>query len=157
METNFRNYALSSNIQAHTNLFDEKVMYMIQSVNLPGISMSHIEVPSKFGMLPVQNDVNTYDAITMSIMLDEKLEIYSSLIKIAQTYQVPGHSKNIIDEPRTLYLHVYNNNNKKLFSLLFHDVLLSNIGGVDYTHNSPNTELSIPVTLKYSYFEPVEL
>lgn len=153
---NLNNLALSSNIQCYSTALSPTTNYMIQSVNLPGIQLSNIDVNTKYGKIPFQSDVIEYEQLSFNVLVDEKLQVYLDLMNIAQQSQIPGTAENTLlnnDEEQLLHLLVFDNNNNKLFELQFHNILLDTIGNLEYQSNDNNSSLVLNIVIKYSYFK----
>lgn len=151
---NHRNYAHSSNIQLTTRLFEnEDTTYYIQGVNLPGINNGNIQLSTQFGQLQVVGDVSEYETLTLSIIMDEELDVYQTIIKYCQNIHQPGTLINAIPEHKDITLTLLNNNNKVLFRIKFYNCYLESISGINYTFNTPNSELTTELLIKYNYFE----
>lgn len=155
---NYRNYAHNSNTQLVTRLFeDDDITYYIQTVKLPGVKNGGITLTTQYGQLQVLGDTNEYETLTLSLILDEDLDVYKTLLKYCQNIQVPGTIQNNDPLNKEMVLIMYNNNNKELLKIRFKNCYLDSIGDLDYTFVSgENEELVIQCVIRYNYMEIVD-
>ena len=54
-----------------------------------------------------------------------------------------------------VYIHIYNSRNRNIFSVKFHNVILSNVGELSFTttdNSSAGLTMTSTATFKYSYY-----
>ena len=121
---NTRNFTHNSNFLFTTNLFGEETTYNLQTVNLPGISFSNVQLSKSSIMGNLQGDTPTYSPLNLSFIVDEELKIWKEFINIAQKMRDPYPSEaeeikkygyiEIHDDNSKLYcttINIYSQNN----------------------------------------------
>lgn len=76
--------------------------FNVQRINLPGISLSSLEVPNPFSLIPVGGKVR-YEELSVSFLVDEDLnnylEIYNWMVGVGFPREFPQH-KALSDQPK---------------------------------------------------------
>jgi len=146
-----RNFTHNSNFTFQTNLFGEDSNYGIQSVQLPGLSFSHIEISRHSIMGGIQGDTINYNNLSLDLIIDEELKIWKDMVQKLQEMRSPdsGTSKQIEEFG---YLEIHDDNTKKVLKLEFKGMMLESIGDMNYNTTSEDEVLTLNVTIKYDYF-----
>ena len=148
---NSRNLSHSSNFLFSTSIFGTETIYNIQNCNLPGISFSHINVSKSSTKGFVQADTPDYNQLNITIILDENMEIWKSIIKSIQTMREPYES--IADDVKSnAWLEIHDDNSSTVVKLEFIDARIESISDVLYTTTDDDEILTVDVTIDYDFF-----
>jgi hypothetical protein len=133
------------------------VVYSLQTVNLPSISLSGTLVPSPVLDYPIPGDKITFGTLSFSFIVDEDLTnyiaLYNWMIEIAglKRDEKPVHS-DVQSATSDGTLTILTNNKNPITSVRYVDCFPSNISDIQY--NSTTTDVvTVDVTMEYSYWE----
>ena len=157
-----------------------KVEFFTVSANVPSINLGDAIFPTPFKDIPVMGDKLTYDNLSISFIVDEYLENYTSLHEwitaigfpksrtqfkdfrantsnVAQATQ--GTSLDIGDvQPATsanalfsdAYLMILSNKNNPIVEITFHNMYPITLGALEYSQGAADVEY-LTVTADFSY------
>jgi hypothetical protein len=149
---NQRNFALDSNSRFGCTLFSNETLYAIQSFLIPGISFSPQKIQKRGVSLSISPDSITYDDLTISLIMDSKLTIWKEIVNKAHEMKDPTSdvNKQINSEA---WIEVYNSNSGHLFNVRFFNVVLLDIGPLQYTSMGNDDEQTLDLTFSFSHFK----
>jgi len=153
---NLRNFTHTSNFTFQTNLFtEEETAYSVQEAPLPGLSFSHIQTSRNAVFGNIQGDTITYNDLTLSFIMDEKLtiwkEIVGKMIKMRDPNQVTAEQIE-----KYGYLEIHDDNSKEVLKLEFVNCMIESIDDLQYSTTSEDEIITCSVTIKYDYYNIVE-
>lgn len=124
--------------------------YYLQQMNLPGISMSDINMKTKIRNQFIVGGDLEFDPITLKLLIDEDFSNYLALVDELKTYKdtVTG-----IINPKQFNSTMFITSNKgnPIIEFYFEDCMITNIDDQDFDDGSENDDvLSVNVTIKYS-------
>ena len=125
--------------------------YFSTAVNLPGISLSPVEVPYKGVNLGMTGDRLTFEDFSITFNITENLEnyieIYNWMVNIIQAKDSEGYK---YDE-RLLILTSHNNVAKEIS---FQEIFPTSLSSIEFNAQSGSLEyVQATVTFKYTLFE----
>ena len=153
---NFRNIGLNSNAVFRTALFSDdlkennNITYFISSFKLPNIELEGQEIRTHTGKITLPGEVALFNPCTISLIVDEKLEVYKKFFELLNKYNKVGTSAGcgrIADS----WIEVFDSKNHYLFRIVFHNSKLDSIGEFTYS-NGDNQILTLDIVLKFDYF-----
>jgi len=151
MSQNIRNFSHTSNFIFTTTLFGEETTYALQSVNLPGISFSHITTSKSAVMFNLEGDTPTYSPLSAAFIVDENLETWRELTAIAQKMRNPETSEGALIE-KMAHLEIHDDNSNLVIKLEFHGIMLESIGDLAFGTTSEDEILSLDIGMVYDYY-----
>jgi len=142
---------------------------MVQSVELPGISLGIAPMSTSVHDFPVPGETLTYDDLTCTFVVDEKMSNYSAIYdwmfgmgfprNHEQYSALMRNSKNSasLSELAKGYtdgiLHVLGNDQLPIIQAHFVDCFPTRLSGLQFSSNNSDSEPIIAnVTFAYSYF-----
>jgi len=154
--SNLRNFTHTSNFVFQTNLFtEEETAYSIQEAPLPGLAFSHIQTSRNAVLGNIQGDTITYNDLTLSFIMDEKLtiwkEIVGKMIKMRDPNQITAEQIE-----KYGYLEIHDDNSKEVLKLEFINCMIESIDDLQYSTTSEDEIITCSVTIKYDYYNIVE-
>jgi len=153
---NNRNFTHNSNFIFQTNLFNkEETIYSIQECNLPGISFSHIQINKSSVTGNFQGDTATYNDLSLTLIVDEKLTIWKDIVKTLQKMRdpYPSEAEEIVEYS---YLEIHDDNSNLVVKLEFVDCLIESIGDLIYNTTEEDEIMTCEVSIKYDYYNIIE-
>lgn len=152
------------------------VNYFCQNVSIPSISLSVVQAPTPFAILPRPGDRLTYDPLTITFKVDENLVNYFEIQSwleglghpesLAQTKDLSnamrasnigigtrplGHFSSFVSDATLSLLTNHKNHNKTIF---FHDCFPTSLSQLDFISTNPTLEyLEASVTFMYSRYK----
>jgi len=142
------------------------------SVSLPGVSLGRYDQGTRLATIPRVGDNLTFDDITFTFLVDEKLqnyqEIFNWMVNIGfPSNHVQFNAKDRVDKVdrggelslySDLHIAVLSNKNNPVVRLTFHDAWPVSLGGLEYTSQDTDAAyLNADVTFAYSYYEFLNL
>ena len=148
---NVRSNALNTNSLFTTTLFTPDTAYHIQDANIPGISITHPQETTRVGIVNFQGNIITYNELSVKLLVDEDLLAWKEIVKIFQTYHVPGTSDclPIVGES---FMEIFDSKSNYLFKICFHNCYLHSLGDLSYTTTDDNNLVILDVVLVYDYY-----
>lgn len=149
---NANNIAQKTNFILGTSKLPKSV-YMVQSVSIPEISVSHpSSIGGRFGVaMKLGADSSEYSDVSFDIILDEDLETFREVLEVMQR-QVHPDDGVFEDTDWEFWLQVNNNKGHPLFRIDFIHSRLTSIGDIslDSTDDGINT---MSLTISYDWYE----
>ena len=151
MANNLRNFSHTSNFIFGTNLFGEEATYLLQSVNLPGMSMSHVQVNHRSIMGNIQGDTTTFNDLSLEFIVDEELVLWK---------QIANHFKKMREQDKGTgdlineyaWLEIHDDNSRKVLKLDFHGALFESFDDLIFNTTSDDDVLTLSGSMKYDYY-----
>jgi len=148
---NIRNFSHTSNFFFSTTLFGEQTTYRLQSVNLPGLSFSHIQTSKSSVLGNLEGDTIIYSPLSMNFIIDENLDTWRELVSTAQKMRNPVDSTGELIEKYAI-LEIHDDNSNKILTLDFKGVMLESIGDLEFNTTSEDDILTLDVNVVYDYY-----
>lgn len=143
------------------------LVFFIQSINLPSLSLSTIVTPSPYVQIPKPGGLITFEQLTVNFILDEDLqswfEIYNwmmnlgnpeTLNKIGSLTRDPGKINSITSDASLLIKTNANNSNIKI---TYYDIFPTDLASVQLTSTEGQDFLTSSVTFTYTYYKAEKL
>jgi len=152
---NKRNLATSTNIVFGSTLLDSEEYY-IRETTLPGITFTSPEVyapNSPFHTsVQVEPDTVQYDPLEVTLLVDEDLEIWKTVINKSKMACNGDLNTELKDRSRSWILIKDSNGNTRK-KIVFRDCVITMIGSLDYSSADNDDLLTLPLTITYSEFD----
>ena len=135
--------------------------YFCQSINLPGVSSSEIEVSTPFSSTYRHPSKLSYDSFSISFLVDEDLKVWEETYKWIVSLTRPESFSQYIkynDRNASPYqdgmLTVNTNANIPNIRIKFRNVFPVSLSGIQFgTTNSADTTPTADLTFRYDLFE----
>lgn len=135
--------------------------YFCQSVNLPGVTASEIEVSTPFSSVYRHPTKMTYESFTISFLIDEDIRVWEETYKWMVSLTRPESNKQYVrynDKEASPYqdgvLTVNTNSNLPNLRIKFKNVFPIALGGIQFsTVDSADTTPTADLTFRYDIFE----
>lgn len=134
------------------------LMYFIQSVSLPSVSMGEISVPTPFSETYRHGDKLVYDPLTLTFLIDEDLKVWEETYNWMRGLTFPHDHQEYRNQKRShLYsdatLEFVTNSYARNFRIKFTDCFPTSLSGVDlsFQENAAVTPTAT-VTFRYGTF-----
>lgn len=149
---NLNNFAQPSNYTAGSGELKLTELYLT-SVNIPGITMNHPELGGRSGVHLIQGgDTLVYNSLSFELHIDEDFKIYHEFMdKIMNT--VNPESGSYAPVEFDFWVNINNSKGHSLFKLEFFSCRIESIGDIQLDTKSDETELVLPVEIKYMYYK----
>ncbi len=134
--------------------------YFCQNVNLPGVTSNDIEVPNPFASTYRHPTKMSFDAFTITFLVDEDLKVWEETFKwIVSLTRPESYSQYIksLNPDASPYqdglLTINTNANISNIRIKFRNVFPVSLGGIQFsTMNSADTTPTADVTFRYDIF-----
>ena len=149
-----RNFTHNSNYFFGSTLFGEDTSYAIQEVNLPGLSINSVDISRRGIMGHMSGDTLTYNDLSISLIMDEKLLIWKELVEALQDKVDPKKAQGDIsnNSQKMAWMIIQDDNAKEILKLNFYGVSLGGIEDMQYSSNTEDEIITCPIVVKYDYF-----
>jgi len=135
--------------------------YFCQNVNLPGVTSNEIEVPNPFASAYRHPTKMSFEAFTITFLVDEDLKVWEETFKwIVSLTRPESYSQYIksINADASPYqdglLTINTNANISNIRIKFRNVFPVSLGGIQFsTMNSADTTPTADVTFRYDIFD----
>lgn len=154
---NFRNFGLNSNTVLRTMLFsddtkeNQDAFYYVTSFTLPSIDLEGQEIRTGIGKLTLPGEVALFNSVTITLLMDEKFDLYKKLFTLLNKYNRVGTNVGC-GRIAESWIELYDSKNNYICRLLFHNSKLDQIGEINYS-NTDNQVNTINIVLKFDYME----
>ena len=149
---NQKNFSHDSNSFFMMSCFGRNITTFVQRVNLPGISLSNIELAKLGQKFYAQADTPTYNNLAVSLLLDDNLYLWREMIQFFQHMVKEGHGAMGYGE-FTSTLMIFNERDRNIFNINFYNCLVNSIADVSYDFTSDDQILVTDLDISYSYFD----
>lgn len=137
----------------------EDVSFNVTEFAIPSISLPTPEQVTPFSNIPLHSDKPIFDDLNITYIVDEQLKNWLSLYNTAIGHSYPINYENrcnvAMPHDTDVYIHIYNSRNRNIFSVKFHNVILTNVGELSFTttdNSSAGLTMTSTATFKYSYY-----
>ena len=135
--------------------------YFCQSINLPGVTSNEIEVPTPFSNTYRHPTKVSYDAFSISFLIDEDIKVWEETYKWIVSLTRPESNKQYVryDNREASPYHdgvltLNTNANIPNLRIKFKNVFPVSLGGIQFsTMDSADTTPTADVTFRYDLFE----
>lgn len=146
------NFAQNSNYSIGISFLGDENVFYAQSVTLPGFNFTSQELAGSGGSkVLLGGDSITYDACSVNIILDEKLNVYKEIIKYIIKLIDPVSGKFSNDE-FNVWITLKDNLGADLITIEYYGCRLESVAGLDYSSVSEDEEILLPLTFKFDEF-----
>jgi hypothetical protein len=147
------------------------VTYFCNSVNLPGISLTEIPMPTPFVELYLPGEKAVYDTLNITFLVDEDLRSWTELHDWIRGATFPTNFEEYVNLARTnpspnirsiqqrppvysdAMLTIYTNKNNPNFRVKFVDLFPTNVGSLSFASgDSAENIITADATFRFSYF-----
>lgn len=138
------------------------VVFFLQGINIPNISLGTTITQTPFVQIPKPSNTLTFEPLNVNYIIDENMEswfeIYNwmtnlgnpeSLNKLGTLTQVPGKNNSVTSDA-TLFIKTNSNNSNIKFT--FHDIFPTELNGVQLTSTEGQEFLTSTITFSYTYY-----
>lgn len=158
----FVNYLYDSSFQTVITGF-ENIDLNVQSINIPGLTNSSINMPNGLVHVKTRGNNIVYDPLTLNFLVDENLENYFSIYewflkigypeKQSQFASLATGDKRRYDDRRDISVIILNNKSNPIKIFKFVEAFPTDIGSLDFNTIQPKPgPMSVNVSFAYSYF-----
>jgi len=139
------------------------VVFFLQSINIPTITLGTVVTQTPFIQIPKPSTTLTFEQLTVNYIIDENMEswfeIYNWMMNLGnpETYDKLGNltrekgRSNSITSDATLLIKT--NSNNANIKITFHDIFPTDLNGVELTSREGQDFLTSSVTFAYSYYK----
>jgi len=149
--SNVRNFSHTSNFLFTGTLFGEETTYKLQSINLPGVSFSHPQLAGSSVLGWAQGDTAVYNAVNMSFIMDENLELWKEIHRYLVKMRDPETSFGELNEKQG-YLEIHDDNSNLVLKLRFVNMVIESISDLDFSTIQEDEIMTLEVTALYDYY-----
>ena len=141
--------------------------FLVQSVNLPGLSLLSTSINTPFSAVSIPGNQITFSSLTLSFIVDEDMESWLELYNwIVQLGNPKGYNKvgTLTGKPgsvtsttsdATLFIKSNSNNSNLRFD--FVDVYPTDLGEMSFTTTNNQEFVTSTVTFNYGYYEATSI
>tara|TARA_B100000780_G_C21123425_1_gene455296 strand:- start:4103 stop:4618 length:516 start_codon:yes stop_codon:yes gene_type:complete len=157
-----------------------KVQFFTTAANIPGLSLSSLEMQTPYKEIPIVGDRLTYESLTVSFIVDEYLENYTELHNWLVGIGFPENRQQFTDfrsnksntsvagaggnndigvvgkttADKSMYsdatLTILSNKNNPLLEVRFSDMFPVSLSGLDYNQNVTDVEY-LTASIEFRY------
>lgn len=137
--------------------------FLVQSVNLPSITLQSTQVNTPFTALKVPGNIIVYNTMTLTFMIDEDMEswyeIYDWITQLGnpKSFDKRGTLIGSRGSNEDIYsdgtLTVNTNSNNPNWKITFTDMYPTDIGEVQFSTTESQEFLTSTVSFDYTYYE----
>lgn len=149
---NTRNFTHQSNIFFGCTLFGRDFTAFVQRVSLPGMSFSNIEMSKMAVKFYAPGDTPTYNPLSLDLLVDSELRIWREIIQNFQIMTKQGVGDNTYKDFDS-FIHIFNEKDESVVKIDYKHCLLESIGDLEFDSSSEDPEITMSLTINYSYFE----
>lgn len=142
------NFNLNTNVVFGTNLFGTETIYNIQSVNLPGLTVGIDNIPSRYDALHAKKSNNSldYNPLTMTIICDEQMRVWTELIKSIIKYREYNGNQG------DAWINITDSTGKTVLYIKYHNIIPVAVSDLEYSTTGANDELIFEFQVEYDYY-----
>lgn len=137
-------------------MFGESTIYSVQKVNIPSISVAHVQNSSGAGSFFLPGNIIEFEHLQLNLLVDENLEVWVSLYDYLSNYHKISTSDSFCTQNEISWVEIYDNRNNYLFKIEFNNCFLQSIGSLEYSHDEDDKYFSLPITIVYDYFNIIK-
>jgi hypothetical protein len=149
------NYSLDSNIIFSSPLLGDDITFTIQSVNLPGLNIDIIKQPSRQQVLnpTITTEHLNFNPLELTLILDEDMKNWMEMIKVMIKSKEEAEYMDYHDGT----LKIKGNNGKHIMTLVYTNIVISDISDMQFSTTGENTEQTFNVTIHYDWYDIKEV
>lgn len=141
--------------------------FLVQSVNLPGISLGFTEIPTQATFVRVPGTIVNFSQVTLSFIIDEGMnswhEIYSWMTRLGNPETSAKHigfsdspgGDNYVTSDATLL--VKTNSNNPSWKVEFYDMFPIDLGEINFNTTETQEFVTSTATFTYSHYKLTSL
>jgi len=133
------------------------VMFHLQNVTLPSMTISEIDLPNPMVEMMIASSGISYDNLSISFMVDEGFynwqEIYDWMKDI--WHPENGSTGDIRDQVSEAYLHILSNNGNPIREIIFHNCWPTVLSAIEMTTMAEAEPIVCDVDISYTHFTMV--
>ncbi len=139
------------------------VVFFLQSVNIPNITLGTVVTPNPYVQLQTPSNQLIFESLTLNYIVDENMEswfeIYNWMMnlgnpestnKIGSLTRTPGARNSITSDASLL---IKTNSNNSNIKITFFDIFPTDLGGIQLTSTEGQDFLSSTITFTYNYYK----
>lgn len=148
-----RNFLQPNGFKLSLEIFP-KVSFYCQTANIPGISLTEINIPTPYRDYPVPGTETLYEDFRLSFLVDEDFQNYSSIHKwLRETGLALGPDSTTDPKVSKGYLEILNSNLKPSFTVDFDDMWPISLSTLDFSAAVTDIDYFVAeVTFKYTIY-----
>jgi len=139
------------------------VIYFMQEINLPGMSMGNATQPTPFVDMPIYGDKIQFGDLTLSFAVDEDMknykEIWNWIVEVGFPQSFDQHKdlrKNA--HMSDMLLMILNSNYNPQHYIMFRAAFPTSIGDLQFNVKDQDTQVqTCSVTFKYAYYQFLDM
>jgi hypothetical protein len=139
------------------------IEFFSQSVQHPSVSLDAVPQPiPRITSIPQPGDALSFTDLSVIMLLDEDLnsykEMYSWMVRLVQTnYKGPDARVTEGTPPSTadIIVTALTSHNNSNVQFKYYDCLPTSLGDISLESTTTETQLTVPITFRFSYFEIV--
>lgn len=138
------------------------VVFFLQGINIPNITLGNTTTQSPFGQISKPSNTLTFEQLTVNYIIDENMEswfeIYNwmlnlgnpeSMNKLGTLSKTAGKSNSITSDATLL---IKTNSNNSNIKFTFHDIFPTDLNGVQLISTEGQDFLTSTITFAYTYY-----
>lgn len=148
------------------------VTFYVQQVGIPGVSLPAVGVSNPFADVPLPGDKLTYEPLTISYLVDSKLQNYFAVFRWIQGLGFPEDNTQFpnllastdfnkapqgteyVKSTSDAFLAITDAMGNVVLTYMFHDLVPTSLGGLEFDATTADTPVgAIQATFSYSTFD----
>jgi len=128
--------------------------FFIQKIQIPGITIGSAIQATRFGDQPLPGDKIAYNALNLSIIVDEDLQVLKE-IKSWINENAPTDTGNYDYNMSDIVLNILNNNDKENIQILFKNCFIEQMNDIqiDTTNQDPSNPYILDCLIRYGTWD----
>lgn len=132
---------------------EERIEFMIQECNIPGLNLGEMLVPHMSQNQQRPGDNIVWNPLSLQVLLDENLDAFSQAFNYVISQKNP-ETATIEDQTFDGYLNLTSNKNNLSKQLHFHDAWIKSIGDVPLSNSQAEEDpVVFTIEIEYDYYE----
>lgn len=148
---NYNNLAQKTNFTAGSSVFKD-VPFFITALNIPGFNLNHNPLGARGGTHVLSSgDTISWNQLSIDILLDEDLKIYSELMAIIKK-NINVESGTFDDFIFDFWIEINNNKGNLVLKLNFTNCRIDSIGDIQLDTQDDSTEHLMNFSMVYDFY-----
>ena len=141
--------------------------FLVQSVNLPGLSLLSTSINTPFSAVSIPGNQITFSSLTLSFIVDEDmqswLELYNWIVQLSnpkgynKVGTLTGKPGSVTSTTSDATLFIKSNANNSNLRFDFVDVYPTELGEMNFTTTDNQEFVTSTVTFNYGYYEATNI
>ena len=141
--------------------------FLVQSVNLPGLTLASTAINTPFSTISVPGNQITFATLSLTFMVDEDMqswyELYDWIIQLGnpkgynKVGTLTGKPGSVTSTTSDATLYVKTNSNNPNFQFNFIDVYPTELGEMSFATTDNQEFITSTATFNYGYYEAVRV